>query len=50
MTGIQDESCHNAHIINSDNPVTVQADGTMPGGSAGVFDGNSVLAVSYTKV
>ena len=49
MGGIQDDSCHNAHIINSENPVTVQADAAMPDGSAGVFNGTNILSVSSTK-
>ena len=50
MGGVEDDSCMNAHVINSDpNPVTVQADATVPDGSAGVFDGSNYLTVSYAN-
>ena len=48
--GVGDDSCMNADVINdADNPVTVEADASVPDGSVAVFDGTQHLAVSYTN-
>ena len=50
MGGVGDDSCMNADVINdADNPVTVEADASVPDGSVAVFDGTQHLAVSYTN-
>ena len=45
-----DDSCMNAAVINDDdNPVTVQADASVPDGRVAVFDGTNHLSVSYAN-